>query len=94
MTARRQNLQQLDTQSRGTLGLESRKQFIGCGRFVQVTFHNFTASFNADRPGQGETHMRLGSIALARSDNPARRNNHSRLRQKVRLADQAQCRLS
>src|SRR5208282_3115859 len=45
----------------------SSEQFIGCGRFVQFRFHNFTASFNADRQGQGENHARLGSIALARA---------------------------
>ena len=64
-TARRQDLQRLDAQPRGSLGLESSEQFIGWGRCVQFKFHDFTASFNADRQGQGEIHARLGSISLA-----------------------------
>ena len=64
-TAGRKDLQRLETQPRGSLGLESSEQFVGWGRFVQFKFHDFAASFNADRQGQREVHARLGAIPPA-----------------------------
>ena len=93
-TARRQDLQRLDTQPKGNLGLESSKQFIGCGRFVQFKFHDFTASFNADRQGQGEVHARLGSIPFAHAwRQPGAAKQPLQAAHHVQVADQAQCRL-